>query len=314
MKIYTKSGDNGRSSTLNRTSLPKNSEIFELLGNLDELNSVLGLAKTTTTDGTAEIIEQLQKDIMALSAELAGAKKFADEGEVKKLESSIDSLTSVVGLEEGFVVSGETTSGAMLDFARTVARKAERSAVAASTRGGITKQILAYLNRLSDLLYVLARVEDKCGGSSNTPKATAPVTASLDGFLEKSRALSYKVREYARAKGVRAVVAICDAGGNLVSFEREDDALIASIDIAINKAFTSASLKMSTKKVAELAKPDGPLYGIQHTNSGKIVIFGGGEPLMKNGKIVGALGVSGGSAEADTAIAEYGATIFEKEM
>lgn len=314
MKIYTKSGDNGRSSTLNRTSLPKNSEIFELLGSLDELSSVLGLAKNSVKDGTAKIIEQLQKDIISLSGELAGAKKFADETEVRKLESSIDSVTSAIDLENGFTLSGKTSSGALLDVARTIARKAERNAVAASTRGGITKQILAYLNRLSDLLFVLARLEDKVGNTSYSPKTSAPITSSLDGFLEKSITLCSKVREYARSRGVKAVVAVSDASGNLVSFQREDDALVASVDIAINKAYTSASLKMSTSKVAELAKPDGSLYGIQFTNGGKIVVFGGGEPLMKNGKIVGALGVSGGSAEDDTAIAEYGAHIFEKEM
>ena len=82
----------------------------------------------------------------------------------------------------------------------------------------------------------------------------------------------------------------------------------------MNKAFTSASLKMTTKEVGELAAPGAPLYGIQNTNGGKIVIFGGGVPLMKNGTIVGALGVSGGSAELDTAIADFGAIYFEKEM
>lgn len=314
MKIYTKSGDNGRSSTLNRTSLPKNSEIFQLLGNLDELSSVLGLAKQVSNEGTVDIIEQLQKDIISLSGELAGAKKFADADTIAKLESSIDSVTSVVDLDEGFTLSGKTTSGAVLDVARTIARKAERSAVAAQTKGGITKYTLAYLNRLSDLLFVLARLEDKLDGKVTAKKSYTPVTAKLDGLLEKGIILCSKVREYARQRGVKAVVAVSDASGNLVSFEREDDAIIASIDIAINKAFTSASLKMSTKEVANLAKPDGPLYGIQHTNSGKIVIFGGGVPLMKNGEIVGALGVSGGSAEDDTAIAEYGAMIFEKEM
>lgn len=91
-----------------------------------------------------------------------------------------------------------------------------------------------------------------------------------------------------------------------------DGAYIASYDIAVNKTFTSASLKMSTAKLSKLSQPGQPLYGIQHTNEGKIVIFGGGEPLETEGSIIGALGVSGGSAEEDTALAAYGREMLKE--
>ena len=95
--------------------------------------------------------------------------------------------------------------------------------------------------------------------------------------------------------------------------ECADDSLIASYDIAVNKAYTVVALKMSTKELAELAKPDGSLYGIQFTNDNKIVVFGGGEPLTnKNGKIIGGVGISGGSEQQDTALAKYAKEIFEK--
>lgn len=71
---------------------------------------------------------------------------------------------------------------------------------------------------------------------------------------------------------------------------------------------------MTTEQVGRLAQPGGPLYGIQHTNQGKIVISAAAVPLVRDGRIVGGLGVSGGSAEQDTAFAEYGAKVFEKEM
>ncbi|MBQ8758551.1 MAG: heme-binding protein, partial [Clostridia bacterium] len=91
-----------------------------------------------------------------------------------------------------------------------------------------------------------------------------------------------------------------------------DDAFIASYDIAVNKAFTVVSLKMPTKNLATLAAPGGSLYGIQFTNNGKIIIFGGGEPLCgKDGAIIGGLGVSGGTAEQDTYLGEYGKEFFE---
>lgn len=295
---------------MTRTSLPKNSPIFALLGDLDELGSTLGLAKNKCNSGVAEIIEQLQSDLIKLSGEVAGYKKFATKEETEKLENCIDSIESVTKGFKGFTVSGKTEGGALLDVARTIARRAERSAVGAQQRGGITKELLAWLNRLSDLLYTMARLVD---GAEATPKRTE-TSGTLNGFCDAANALCSEVRKYAKAKGVSVVVAVSDAGGNLIAFQREEDAFVASIDIAINKAFTSASLKMSTKELGELAKPDASLYGIQFTNGGKIVIFGGGEPLIKNGVIVGALGVSGGSAKDDTEFAEYGAKYFEKEM
>ena len=276
MNIYTKAGDNGRSSTLNRTSLSKDSPVFELLGSLDELTSRLGLAKLKCPEGIREIIEQLQKDIILVSGEVAGAAKFAEKKEIEKLEKSIDSIAGALPTLDGFVIPGATESGAQLDVCRTIARKAERAAVGTMTRGGITKELIAWLNRLSDLLFVLARLSD-----SAAPKGATVSKASgkMEGFCDKAEQLSKAIRSYAKARGVNVVVAVSDAGANMVCLQREDEAYIASIDIAMNKAFTSASLKMSTKEVGELAKPGAPLDGIQNTNNHRIVIFGGGEPL-----------------------------------
>ena len=130
--------------------------------------------------------------------------------------------------------------------------------------------------------------------------------------LSDAKFLAEKVEEKAREMGVNAVVAISDEGGNLKLCECMDNSYIASRDIAINKAFTVVSLKMSTAKLAILAAPGGELYGIQHTNGGRIVIFGGGDTLCAGGKILGGLGVSGGSAEQDTALSAYGKKVFEE--
>lgn len=124
--------------------------------------------------------------------------------------------------------------------------------------------------------------------------------------LELANALIERVKERAAQMGINVVIAVADASGRPVAVQSMDDAYIASFDIAVNKAFTSASLKMSTGKLATLCRPGDSLYGLQFTNDGKIVIFGGGEPLEAEGRIIGALGVSGGSAEEDTALAAYG--------
>ena len=119
----------------------------------------------------------------------------------------------------------------------------------------------------------------------------------------------------AKRIGVRAVVCISDAAGNPKVVKSDDDAYIASYDVAVNKAFTVVALKMSTIKLKLLAQPGASLYGIQFTNGGKIVIFGGGDELRDpEGVIVGGLGVSGGSEEQDTALSAWGKKYFETQM
>jgi uncharacterized protein GlcG (DUF336 family) len=134
-----------------------------------------------------------------------------------------------------------------------------------------------------------------------------------DMTLDMALALSEAVRAKASEIGVKAVVAVSNRGANPVLVQCMDDSYIASYDIALNKAYTSVALKTPTWKLSELAKPGSSLYGIQFTNQGKIVIFGGGEPLCnRKGEIIGAIGVSGGSESEDTALAAYGKEIFEK--
>ena len=130
--------------------------------------------------------------------------------------------------------------------------------------------------------------------------------------LDDAKFLAEQVEKKAKEMGVNAVVAIADDGGNLKLCECMDNSYLASRDIAINKAYTAVALKMSTKKLSALAAPGGSLYGIQHTNNGKIVIFGGGDFLEAHGKILGGLGVSGGSEEQDTALSAYGKKIFSE--
>ncbi|MBE6733254.1 MAG: heme-binding protein [Ruminococcaceae bacterium] len=139
------------------------------------------------------------------------------------------------------------------------------------------------------------------------------IKAPQDITLDIALALTKKVKAKANEMGVKAVVAVSNRAARPVLVECMDDSYIASYDIAVQKAFTVVSLKMSTSTLKPLAQPNGPLYGIQFTNDGQIVIFGGGEPLLdSNGNVIGGIGVSGGSEEQDIALAAYGKEIFEK--
>jgi uncharacterized protein GlcG (DUF336 family) len=105
-------------------------------------------------------------------------------------------------------------------------------------------------------------------------------------------------------------IAVADAGGNLVAHVRMDEAWMGSIDISIKKAFTSRAFDVSTKDLAKFAQSGGPFFGIHASNEGRVMIFAGGVPLKRAGKVVGAIGVSGGSGEQDHAVAEAGAAAF----
>lgn len=106
-------------------------------------------------------------------------------------------------------------------------------------------------------------------------------------------------------------IAIVDSGANLVGFARMDGAILASVDIAQDKAYSAVTMEMPTDELGEAAQPDEPLFGINTTNDNRLIIFGGGIPLEKEGEIVGAIGVSGGSPEEDVTVAEAGVEAFE---
>jgi uncharacterized protein GlcG (DUF336 family) len=105
-------------------------------------------------------------------------------------------------------------------------------------------------------------------------------------------------------------IAVADAGGNLVAHVRMDGAWLGSIDISIKKAYTSRAFDIATKDLAEHSQSGGQFFGIHASNDGRIMIFAGGIPLRRDGKVVGAIGVSGGSGEQDHAVAEGGAVAF----
>ena len=105
-------------------------------------------------------------------------------------------------------------------------------------------------------------------------------------------------------------IAVVDGGGNLVSHVRMDGAWIGSIDISINKAFTSRAFDITTKDLAQHSQSGDQFFGIHVSNRGRIMIFAGGIPLKRDGKVVGAIGVSGGSGEQDHSVAEAGAGAF----
>ncbi|ACS89607.1 cob(I)yrinic acid a,c-diamide adenosyltransferase [Thermococcus sibiricus] len=158
MSITTKTGDKGTTGIFTGERIVKFSPIIEANGTIDELSSFLGEAKHYVDDELKEILEKIQVELYSLMAEIAskGEYKKVGEKEISHLEELIRKFEEDVKLE-GFVIPGSTLASAKLDVCRAVARRAERKVSKVVLEYGIAEDALKYLNRLSDLLFVMAR-------------------------------------------------------------------------------------------------------------------------------------------------------------
>lgn len=128
--------------------------------------------------------------------------------------------------------------------------------------------------------------------------------------LADARRIIAAAEKKAQEIGQPMNIAVADEGGNLVAHVRMDGAWLGSIDISIKKAFTSRAFDIATKDLAAHSQSGGQFFGIEASNDGKVMIFAGGVPLQRGGKVVGAVGVSGGSGDQDHAVATAGAAAF----
>ena len=175
MRFYTGLGDDGTTDLLG-ARVAKDDPRIEILGSLDEATSTIGLARSmATNDHVREDLVAVQRDLYQIMAALAftpelrpAAYEFAQD-RVDWLGAETDGMAASVDLPREFILPGESTPGAALDVARTVTRRAERHVVALSHAGHqVNPTILGYLNRLSSLLFIAARIEDRAAG--NDPK------------------------------------------------------------------------------------------------------------------------------------------------
>jgi cob(I)alamin adenosyltransferase len=174
MKIYTKTGDAGDTGLIDGSRVPKHHLRVAAYGDVDELNAVLGVALARKLDPELrELLLAVQRDLFALGAQLADpkarvaerkSKAALGEDRVRRLEAAIDAREAGLPPLVAFVLPGGSELGALLHLARTVCRRAERSIVALAREAALDPLLVVYANRLSDLLFVLARSENQRAG------------------------------------------------------------------------------------------------------------------------------------------------------
>src|SRR5215210_6356730 len=128
--------------------------------------------------------------------------------------------------------------------------------------------------------------------------------------LQEARRVIDGAQRKAEQIGQPMDIAVVDAGGNLKAHVRMDGAFVASITISINKAYTAIAFQQQTAHLQEDTRPGGPIFGLSDAHGGRLVVFPGGIPLVRNGEILGAIGVSTGAVEQDQEVAEAGASAF----
>lgn len=323
MAIYTRTGDAGTTALFTGQRVSKTHPRVEAYGTLDELNAALSLCVCVAKNPQhRQLLENIQLQLFWFSAELASEseeptpeQRYISSEEIAALEGAIDIAMGRVPPLRSFILPGRSEAASRLHFARTLARRAERRLVELSTEISVRHVLMRYINRLSDCLYALARAEDHDAHQNEIiekvaerylaavqPPATKEPTMSLS--FQELHQLTRAAVTRAEELQVPVVISIVDANGTQTVAWRMPDALLVSSELAPKKAWTAVAMKTATHELSSAVQPGAALYGLENHMQGKVVTFGGGYALWREGLLLGGLGISGGSVEQDMDIAE----------
>lgn len=323
MAIYTRTGDAGTTALFTGQRVSKTHPRVEAYGTLDELNAALSLCVCAAKSPQhRQLLENIQLQLFWFSAELASEseqpnpeQRYISSEEIAALETAIDTAMGRVTPLRSFILPGRSEAASRLHFARTLARRAERRLVELSADIAVRHVLMRYINRLSDCLYALARAEDHDAHQNDIIQKVAErylVAIRTSAIKEPTMSLSFQeLHQLTRAAVTRAeelqvpvVISIVDANGTQTVTWRMPDALLVSSELAPKKAWTAVAMKTATHELTSAVQPGAALYGLESHMQGKVVTFGGGYALWREGLLLGGLGISGGSVEQDMDIAE----------
>lgn len=314
--IYTRGGDAGETSLLNGERVNKWDVRVEAYGTFDEAGCSIGLARASgAVDG--EILLWLQQKMFPLCAELSGGdisrlNNPITYDDIRRMEYEIDRIDSILGRKFSFQIPVKNQISGFLHQARTIVRRGERLMCRLEQTEILRPEIMAYVNRLSDLLYIIACEEELI---QNITDSVLRALADMKG-VENMATSSSRIYQYAdrliddcekKANEIKVpvIISVVDESGVLCAFKRLPNSTLISVEVSQSKAYTAAALKSPTNMLYDKVQPGGEFFGLGNCSDGKIITFGGGFPIFENGELIGAIGVSGGTADEDMSIARY---------
>ena len=285
------------------TSLEKS-----IFNHIDEaINLIKKLDKFIDNQDFSNILKELSKKFLLIK------DKKNVSFETKNIENCILKYSNILSLNDEYKTPEENEEVLIAYLLYIIIKKIQRRFLLLSKSRGIKLELINYISKSRDFFHIVYKFIQEKVMVKYVIELVSEKLSSIDMdsnlSLEKARKIIRAGERKAKEMNIAAVFAVVNPEGNLIIEERMDNAILVSIEVAYKKAYTAAALKLNTEDLTALVQPGAMFYGLQ--SDSKYIVFGGGMLLKINGKIVGAVGVSGGSAQEDMEIAKACVNAFE---
>lgn len=285
------------------TSLEKS-----IFNHIDEaINLIKKLDKFIDNQDFSNILKELSKKFLLIK------DKKNVSFETKNIENCILKYSNILSLNDEYKIPEENEEVLVAYLLYIIIKKIQRRFTMLSKNREIKLELMNYINKSRDFSHIVYKSLQEKIMIKYVVELISEKLSSIDMdnnlSLEKARKIIRAGERKAKEMNIAAVFAVVNPEGNLIIEERMDNAILVSVEVAYKKAYTAAALKLNTEDLTALVQPGAMFYGLQ--SDSKYIVFGGGMLLKVDGKIVGAVGVSGGSAQEDMEIAKACVKAFE---
>ena len=279
-----------------------------IFNHIDEaINLIKKLDKFIDNQDFSNILKELSKKFLLIK------DKKNVSFETKNIENCILKYSNILSLNDEYKTPEENEEVLIAYLLYIIIKKIQRRFLLLSKSRGIRLELINYISKSRDFFHIVYKFIQEKVMVKYVIELVSEKLSSIDMdsnlSLEKARKIIRAGERKAKEMNIAAVFAVVNPEGNLIIEERMDNAILVSVEVAYKKAYTAAALKLNTEDLTALVQPGAMFYGLQ--SDPKYIVFGGGMLLKINGKIVGAVGVSGGSAQEDMEIAKACVNAFE---
>ena len=279
-----------------------------IFNHIDEaINLIKKLDKFIDNQDFSNILKELSKKFLLIK------DKKNVSFETKNIENCILKYSNTLSLNDEYKIPEENEEVLVAYLLYIIIKKIQRRFTMLSKNREIKLELMNYINKSRDFSHIVYKSLQEKIMIKYVIELISEKLSSIDIdnnlSLEKARKIIRAGEKKAKEMNIAAVFAVVNPEGNLIIEERMDNAILVSVEVAYKKAYTAAALKLNTEDLTALVQPGAMFYGLQ--SDPKYIVFGGGMLLKVDGKIVGAVGVSGGSAQEDMEIAKACVKAFE---